>query len=571
MWAALHALPLLTGLVLKAVFDRLGHGRPATGGALSLLAVLVAVEAVRALCFWSAMTLWPGWWQAVSAWLRANLLWSVLCAPGAPAERLPASPGEAVSRARDDVEDMVWFADLWVDLAGGVVFMAVALVVMLRIDAAVTVVVVLPLLGVLAATRAVSHLIRRYHTELRESGGRVTDYVADLFAGVLTVKTSGAEDDALRRFRVLNARRGRAAVRSQLGRDLIVAVSGASVELGTGLMLLLAAGAMRRGRFTVGDLALFVAYIDSLTELPRWMGRLLARQREAGIALDRLARVQPGRDRRLVLQPRPVYLRQPPPPPRAPDTASTPRLRLEHLAVAGLTALHPASGRGILDVSFTLDAGGLTVVTGAVGSGKTTLLRALLGLMPAAEGAVRWNGTPVDDLGSFLVPPRTAYVGQVPRLVSAPIEENVRLGWPADDDAFRAALEMAQFDVDVAHMPDRAQTVVGPRGSRLSGGQAQRATVARAVIRRPDLLVVDDISSALDVHTEDRLWLALASTDITCLAASHRRAVLERATEIIVLDRGRVAGVGTRDDLMVECAEFRRLWDADVLADAGAG
>jgi len=544
LWVLNQLLPLVTGLILKAVFDRVSGAAPAYGSALALLAVLVAAELGRGVVFWSAMACWPAWWRAVAAWLRANLLESLLCAPGPLAGRLPASSGEAIGRFRDDVEDLVRFADIWVDVAAGLAFAVAALAVMLSISPLVTVVAVVPLVGVTAATRALGRLVRRSHQRMRERGASVTDLVADLFAGVLTLKTAGAEERAVERFRARNALRREAAVRAQLAHDLMSSVSGGAAQVTTGLVLLLAAGAMRQGGFTVGDLALFTAYAAALTGLPRWLGAMLARQREAGVAMRRLARLHPDQQPERVLRPLPAG--QPDEPAVAPGPAAG---RLRSLEVRGLTARHPVSGGGIVDVHLALTPGSLTVVTGPVGSGKSTLVRALLGLVPVEAGGVWWNGSPVGDPATFLVPPRVAYAGQVARLFSATLEENLRLGWRAGEEELWAALRLAQLDEDVAAMPLGLATVVGPRGSRLSGGQLQRASIARALVRAPQLLVLDDVSSALDPRTEDRLWLALADAGITCLAASHRRSALERAGQVVVLDRGRVVAAGRASEV----------------------
>jgi ATP-binding cassette subfamily B protein len=211
-------------------------------------------------------------------------------------------------------------------------------------------------------------------------------------------------------------------------------------------------------------------------------------------------------------------------------------------------------------VDVSVRAGELTVITGAVAAGKTTLLRGVLGLMPARSGHIRWNGRDIDDPGTELVPPRCAYVSQVPRLFSASLAENVRLGCDVTAADLLTSLAVAQFDVMA--LPHGLDTMVGAHGSQLSGGQAQRATVARAVVRQPDLLVLDDVSSALDFRTETALWEALDEAASTCLVVSHRTAALERAGHIVVLDRGNVAGAGSFDDLLGGCAEFRRLLDA---------
>jgi ATP-binding cassette subfamily B protein len=239
--------------------------------------------------------------------------------------------------------------------------------------------------------------------------------------------------------------------------------------------------------------------------------------------------------------------------------------RLRSLEVRGLTARHAASGRGVAGVDLTVARGSLVVVTGAVGSGKSTLVRALLGLIPIESGMILWNGAPVDDPGGFLVPPRAAYAGQVSRLFSTTLAENLGLGWPAGDDQLWSALGVAQLDAEVAGMRLGLATVVGPRGSRLSGGQSQRAAIARAVVRDADLLVLDDVSSALDLRTEERLWEVLRERRTTCLATGHRRAILERADHVVVLEAGRVAASGPLDRLRRESPELRRLWQPELL------
>ena len=248
-------------------------------------------------------------------------------------------------------------------------------------------------------------------------------------------------------------------------------------------MLLLVAPRMRDGSFTVGELALFVAYLGPLANLPRRIGRILYRQEQARVAGARMRRLlTEDESTDDLVEHNPDHLLDPAPP--APTPARTADDRLEVLEVEGLTVRHPGTDRGIQDVTMRIERGSFVVVTGAVGAGKTTLLRALLGLLPA-DGRIRWNGRDIDDPGSFLVPPRVAYAAQVPRLWSAALEENVVLGWASTDGDIAGALRLACLDADVEVMPQRLATLVGPRGVRLSGGQLQRATAARALVRTP--------------------------------------------------------------------------------------
>ncbi|MER6513490.1 ABC transporter ATP-binding protein [Nonomuraea sp. NPDC001636] len=583
LWLPVHVLPLGGGLVLRQLFDQISGHSPATlRQSLWLCAAFAGVELVRGIVLVFAWSYGSYWWDAAATLLRANVMGSVLTARGPVAARLPRSPGESLARLRDDVAELVELADESVPLAGGVLFGGVALAVMVSIDPVVTVTLVVPMLAIGVLSRLMGRVIRRRHQRARELGAGVTAFVGELFGGVLALKTAGAERAALDRLRTLNARRRDAAVRSRLATDLLEAATGTTVELGVGVVLLLAAGAMRRGEFTVGDLALFTSYVGWLTALPRTIGSILYRLPRADVSAERLTTLlAPHQDTTDLTRHHPLHLRHTPPPEGPPPNlrpappppqggeGPTAPTTLEVLEVRGLTVRHPG-GRGVHDVDLTLRRGTFTVVTGAVGAGKTTLVRALLGLLPLDAGTIAWNGRPVPDPGAFLVPGRAAYASQIPRLFSATLRENLLLGLPAGDDDLARALRLAAFEDDLAAMPDGLETVVGPRGVRLSGGQVQRATAARALVRAPDLLVVDDVSSALDVGTENLLWERVARHGpATLLVVSSRRAALERADQVVVLDRGRVAGRGPLGELLRTCPEMRRIWDGEPIEERG--
>jgi ATP-binding cassette subfamily B protein len=539
LWAVVAFMPLVPGLLLKAAFDQIAPGRSASGSALSFLAVLAAAQLLHAVFLFCAQVSWTRWWSTVTAWMRGNLLRAVVAGPGPPSLRMPGSPGEAIGRFRDDVDDIVWLADGWVDLAGAVILGVVGVGVMLSIDAFLTTLVVIPLVGVVFVTRWLGNRMRRIHQGLRQSGAAVTSFVADMFSNAQTLKTSGAEAKAIARFHALNLSRGSAAVRAEVTKTVIYTVGVGVADISTGLILLFVAAAMRRNDFTVGDLALFTSYASSMTFLPRRTGETIARARAAGVSTERLGRFVPEWGADGVFAPAEVNLTKPATLVRA-SVGVAERETFTGLRVRGLTASPAPGRRGIVDVDLDVAPGEFVVVTGVVGAGKSILLRALLGLTTIDAGTIGWNDEVVTDPGLELVPPRVAYVAQVPRLFSASLEDNVALGWSASPDEVGTALRLACLDDDIAVMPDGLRTLVGPRGMRLSGGQAQRTAIARALVRRPDLLVVDDLSSALDPQTESRLWDALADLPTAVVAVSHRPTVLERADRVVTLREGRV-------------------------------
>ena len=205
-------------------------------------------------------------------------------------------------------------------------------------------------------------------------------------------------------------------------------------------------------------------------------------------------------------------------------------------------------------------------MTGRIGSGKTTLVRSLLGLLPG-EGEIRWNGEVIDDAASTLIPPRVAYTAQVPRLFSDTLSNNIALGLRAEEGEIDEAVHLAVLEPDIESLQAGVETMVGARGVKLSGGQLQRSAAARMFATGAELLVFDDLSSALDLHTEAELWERLfARREVTALVVSHRPAALERASEILLMEGGKVVDRGTLPELLDRSPLMRELWDE---AEAG--
>jgi ABC-type transport system involved in cytochrome bd biosynthesis fused ATPase/permease subunit len=223
----------------------------------------------------------------------------------------------------------------------------------------------------------------------------------------------------------------------------------------------------------------------------------------------------------------------------APEPEPVRRVPLERLALSGFSAIHDDGTIGVSNVDLTVEAGELVLLVGQVGSGKSSLLSALAGLIEHS-GVLLWNGREVTDPQAFLRPGQVAHVAQVPRVLSGSFSDNVLLGHRrAFDDPVSAA--RLGRDIEDAGGKD---ALVGHRGVRLSGGQVQRLALARALATDAEVLLADDVSSALDAATEIELWAALRERRTTVIAATAKRAALAQADRVVVLVDGEVAATG---------------------------
>lgn len=548
-------LPLIPALLVRAVLDRL------LDGDFTVLVVLLSVLAGTAVARVTVLLTTTAHTATSSARGQAQIVRAaarrLLGRPGA--EPRTMSTGDTISRLALDstaLADMMSFTQT---MLGSAFQALLAIVVMALVSPLITAVVIVPLVAMGLLSNLLSARIRDLHRRSQESAAQVRSFLREALDGVQAIQLAGAEERIVAEVARRNGSRGKTATESMLFSNLFLAsLWGGVSNLCSGLVLVLAARGFEQGSFSPGDLALFVAYIARVTEFVTLLGRTLPQLRQSEVSLQRIADTVPSTEvAELAVRTTPV------------TRTAAPRPAMQMLRTSGLVYRYPSSGRGVRGVDLTIDRGDFLVVCGRVGAGKTTLLRLVLGLLTPDAGTVRWNDEVVSGADAFPDPPG-AYLPQAPHLFSDTIRTNITLGRAGADDRVDSATSMAVLDRDLAELPHGLDTVVGPRGVRLSGGQRQRVAAARLFAAGADLCVLDDLSSALDVGTEQELYDSLvADRSRTCMVAANRRPAFEQATRIVVLRAGAVVGNGTAEQLLDTCPEFIALWDGRSDGDAG--
>ena len=495
--------------------------------------------------------------------IRRNIMRGLLKKPGAVA--LPSTSGESISRFRGDVDNVVLLAYRLAIRAGFLVYAAVTLGYMFTISWQATGLIFIPFLLILGIGLTGRRQIDKLRKNRRKATAEVTDVLGKIFGSIQTLKVASAEENIVKHFDSKCQTRKTAIVKEMVFRSFINATYHFTISLGMGTILLLIGPAMNIGVFTIGNLYFFQTQLAWLGDFIWMLGDFIPVYQQAKVSFERIETLIQNHEESVtgddIVEHGPIYEKENFPPFQ--PINRTDNDYLKNLSVRNLSYHYPGTEKGISDISIEIPRGSVTVVTGRIGSGKTTLLRAILGLIPKNTGELYWNGNEVDNPTEFMIPPRAAYTPQIPYLFSETLENNILLNVPKETADLENSVRLAVFEDEIDEFEEKYETLVGPKGVRLSGGQKQRLAAARMFVREPELLVFDDLSSALDVETEQKLWERLFSSqkEITCLAVSHRPLALHKADNVIILKDGKIEGQGRLSDLLRTNEEMRRLWE----------
>jgi len=470
-----------------------------------------------------------------------------------------AVAGETVFRIEQDVYNVGEFGgEALVSFGRSFTMTAIILAVMLVINARLTLVVV-PLIPVFIYLRRRCYtMLRRWTDLVQEESSRRTSFVQEHVTAVLQLQHLNRErTEAIRFLRVLRAARD-AQFRCRnteltLGiASLLIVVAGGSLVLAYGGFRVISGG------LTVGALVAFYNYVVRLFD-----------PISSAVDIDiKLARARSSARRILELLGRPS------------DVADNPGAkRLARVAGAieydSVSFGYNADRIVLNDLKFRINPGERVALVGRSGSGKSTLAKLLLRQYEATGGHVCLDGTDVRDIRLRDLRAAIALIPQDAVLLHATFRQNLLLGNPAaTQKECDAALDLAQLTETVRSFPRGFDEIVGPRGARLSGGERQRLAIARAVLRDPQVLFLDESTSAMDAATEQALLAGLDRRfpNRTILVVAHRASTVFWAHRILVVDRGRIEDEGSHTELLMRSEVYRALyWEQLVKEDQGSG
>jgi ATP-binding cassette subfamily B protein len=459
--------------------------------------------------------------------------------------------GQLISRITNDSERVANFLSMRVRMiAYSSMLLVFATLNMTSLDPRLAAVALVAMLATVVVYARYSAVIRPLYDAIRQQLGVLASIATSDVVGIKTIKglnIVGREvsrfDNENRRFVDLNVRAARVRANYETSTILIFGLASAAVLLYGGY-------AIERGELTVGGLTMFLTYVATLSRPMNMLGSSITDIQRALASGSRLFEII-GSTSRVVDRP------------GARELADV-RGEVEFV---GVSFTYPSGRRALRNVNLRIRAGEKVLVVGPPGSGKSTLLKLLLRFYDPDEGRITMDGVDVGDIKLQSLRRWVGYVPQEPFIFSGTVFDNIALGNPGAtlEDVVRAA-RIAKIHDFIASLPRGYQTVVGERGINLSGGQRQRIAIARALVRDPKILLLDDPVANLDAETEKSLVEDLKEVlrGRTAIIVTQRLSLVPLADRIVVLNDGEVVEEGTHEELMSRRGLYYRLYTSMV-------
>lgn len=560
-WTLLYVTMLVPGLMYRNFFTYLETGEAYDRGRVlgimlpQMLNALLRISLIIGVGYFLALLLFKA-----NYGMKQNLLDMILTERP---EKNKFSMGEAINSIKEDPMHVTFALDNSLDFFGKLMYNIVVFLILLAVDAQLTILLFLPLIGIAWVANVMSNRIINNRKKSRKGSALVSSLLGDLFNNIQAIKVNGAERSVIARLLEYGEIRRKAMVKDSLIQELLWNISNNISGVGTALILIAAAGKIRAGTFSTADFVIFNYYIWNVISFFEWVGRQAARFQQSTVSLDRMLEMTGQSDDRFLFDVNRFNLKNPP----SPITEQPLAEPLKVLSVKNLTSTYGGEN-GVSDISFDLPAGEFLVITGRIGSGKSTLLKTLLGVKSKDSGEVLWNGQAL-PIEQGVIPPQFSYTSQTPSLFSESIKDNILLGHERRPEVLERAFADSVLNEDLQQFEQNADTLIGTKGVKLSGGQKQRVAIARMLAHEAEVFVLDDVSSALDVDTELKLWERIGQRHKTRIAVSNRHVCLKNADKVLVLKDGKMEAYGPPAQLLSTSPELKAIWGEEVVPHDG--
>jgi ATP-binding cassette subfamily B multidrug efflux pump len=542
------------------------HGRRALGIYCLLLIALVSLRAVL-----SFLTRWVliGVSRDIEFDLRGDLLNRLLLME--PEFYVRNRTGELMSRATNDLNAVRMVLGPGIMYSGQTIIgMALAIIVMSQLSGSLTLWVLLPVPVVAVVVQHFGKVIHELYEKIQASLATLSAKVQENLAGVRVVRAYAQEEAEIRGFDEPN--REYVSRNVKLIRTWSMFMPSLQALIGITFLIVLWQGGhlVLRGRISLGALIAFYSYLGILV-WPMialgWVTNIFQRGAASMGRLNYILAAQPQIDDRAAAVPAEqkvqgeIEFRN--------LTFAYPTNMAGASANAGGNGNRPADGV-LRDIHLRIPAGSTLAIVGPTGSGKTTLAALVARLWEAPDGSVLIDGRSIREWPLDTLRRAIGYVPQDTYLFSETVGENIAFGLPKFDlERVREAAEVASLDADVQEFPAKYDTMVGERGITLSGGQKQRTALARAIVRDPRILILDDSLSSVDTQTEERILSRLRGImrDRTTILIAHRTSTVRDADQIVVLRDGSITERGTHEELLARGGYYADLYQKQLLEE----
>lgn len=480
------------------------------------------------------LVFWPG--RSIEANVRTDSFNHLLRMP--QKALLHFGMGDLISRLANDIGQLrVFFAFGLLQILNLCFLSAFIISHMMTIHVGLTFACIAPLSLMLVITRYAMPKMQEFSRQNQEATGRLTNRVTEAFINVHVVQQSGAEESFLARTRPENQAVYESNMRLVFIRNAVFPLMSCLASIGQMTVIFYGGYEAIHQRLSVGDILAFNVYIGFLSFPLTAVGMIISMYERAKTAVFRLGEIENQATESVV--PSDTTIKHQPSSLSNDVILSVKNLNFTYLDDPGRFALQ--------GISFDLPRHGRLGVAGSVGSGKTTLLQLLVRLYDPPMGSIFLHGQDILTLEPFELRRWCGMASQTVHLFSSSVEDNLRFGLDrqiSEDEVKQAAAE-AMILPEVQALPQGFQTEIGEKGIRLSGGQKQRLALARLFLRKYEIMILDDVLSAVDQLTEVRLVETLESKGCAMIVASHRPSILKGCDQIIILDGGRMKAVGT--------------------------